>query len=294
MLLLDRDKPDFATDGAHWPHRSHSRFVSASGLSFHVQQMGEGPDIVLFHGTGASTHSFRAMMPMLAADHRVTAFDLPGHAFSETPIFTRLTLPGVSEACSDLMTSLNLSPVALVGHSAGVPVALRMTLDGRFAPRAIVGFNSSIRPYAGAAAPIFSALARVLFVNPLTPRVFAASATPRRVQKLLADTGSRIDAEGVQLYRTLFRRAGHVAGALGLMAGWELKPLNDDLPRLAVPLTLVAATMDKTIPPANAATTARQVKGAEVVRMPGLGHLSHEEDPEGAVRIVRQALAASS
>ena len=291
MMLLDRDKPDFETDGAHWPHRAHSRFVSASGLTFHVQQLGEGPDLVLIHGTGASTHSFRAMMSLLATDYRVTAFDLPGHGFTETPVFTRLTLPEMSRSSADLLSSLGIEPVALVGHSAGVPVALRMTLDGRVAPQAIVGFNASIRPYAGAAAPLFSAMARVLFVNPMTPRVFAATATPRRVEHLLANTGSRIDAEGVGLYQTLFRRAGHVAGALGLMAGWELKPLNVDLPGLTVPLTLVAGTRDRTVPPANAASSAGEVQHGNVVRMMGLGHLAHEEDPVAAAAIVREALA---
>lgn len=289
--MLDSNKPDFDTDGAAWPHREASRFVEAGNLTFHVQTVGEGPDLVLLHGTGASTHSFRDMIPLLAQDYRVTAFDLPGHGFTQTPLFTRMTLPGVAEACGALVAALELKPVALVGHSAGVPIGLRMTLDGTVSPSAIVGFNASIRPFAGAAGPIFSVLAKALFVNPLTPRVFAASASARRVKTLIENTGSHLSDEGLSYYRTLFRKAGHVSGALSMMAGWDLKPLNRDMATLGVPLTLVAASGDKTIPPEQQALSARKVPDGRVVRMAGLGHLAHEEAPEAAVKIVREAVA---
>lgn len=288
--MYDRDKPDFKTDGRHWPHREASRFVEAGGITFHVQTLGSGPHLVLLHGTGASTHSFRAMLPLLASEHTVTAFDLPGHGFTGTPHFTQLTLPSVAGQCADLLDTLGIAPVAMVGHSAGVAVALRMVLDGRTKPAAVIGFNASLRPFGGAAQPVFSTLAKVLFVNPLTPRLAAATASKRRVRKLLSDTGSRLDEEMVGLYRTLFRRAGHVSGALGLMASWNLAPLQKDLPALEPHLTLVAASRDKMVPPGDAAANIAKVRDGKVVRMAGLGHLAHEEDPAGAVEIVRQAL----
>ena len=36
-----------------------SRFVEAAGLRWHVQILGNGPTLLLVHGTGASTHSWR-------------------------------------------------------------------------------------------------------------------------------------------------------------------------------------------------------------------------------------------
>lgn len=290
-MRFDRDKPDFATDGRDWPHRDASRFVDAAGIRFHVQQMGAGPDILLLHGTGASTHSFRDLLPLLAADHRVTALDLPGHAFSETPIFLRMTLPGVAASCGALVQRLGIAPVAIVGHSAGAAVALRMVLDGIVHPSVVVGLNASLKPFAGAAGPIFSTLARVLFVNPLAPRIFAASATEGRVRKLLTDTGSTLSDQGVAYYSTLFRRSGHVGGALALMAGWDLNALQRDLPKLDAELVLVAAALDRTIPPADAALSVQRVARGRVVRQANLGHLSHEEDPAGTAAIIREAVA---
>jgi magnesium chelatase accessory protein len=289
-MLAEREKPHFDTDGRGWPHRAASRFVEADDIVFHVQDMGDGPPVVLIHGTGASTHSWRGVMPLLARSHRVVAFDLPGHAFTSTPLVMRMGLPQVAAACGRLLGNLGVDPVALVGHSAGAAVALRMVLDGWTMPRAVVGFNASLRPFAGATGPLFSALARLLFVNPMTPRIFAATASEKRVEKLLKDTGSHLDQEGLRLYRTLFRSAGHVSGTLAMMAAWDLRPLQRDLPKLDVDLTLVAAARDRTINPAEASRNVHRVRHGRVVRMKNLGHLAHEEDPEKAATIIGEAI----
>ena len=76
--------PRWAVDGRDWPNRAQSRFVTAGRLRWHVQVFGaeEAPMLLLLHGTGAATHSWRAVAPLLAADFRVVAIDLPGHGFT--------------------------------------------------------------------------------------------------------------------------------------------------------------------------------------------------------------------
>ena len=61
--------------------------LRVNGLTFHVQQAGEGPDVVLIHGvTGDLSIWFLCKaMTELAASHRVTAFDLRGHGYSDVP-----------------------------------------------------------------------------------------------------------------------------------------------------------------------------------------------------------------
>ncbi len=46
------DRPAFARAGRDWPNREASRFVTAGGLTWHVQEAGEGPVLLLVHGTG--------------------------------------------------------------------------------------------------------------------------------------------------------------------------------------------------------------------------------------------------
>ena len=53
--------------------------VSAGGLNWNVVEAGQGPVVLLVHGTAASVHSWRDVIPLLATTHRVIAMDLPGH-----------------------------------------------------------------------------------------------------------------------------------------------------------------------------------------------------------------------
>lgn len=290
------DRPDWAVEGRDWPHREASRFVEAGGMDWHVQQMGQGPTILLLHGAGAATHSWRDLMPILAERAHVVAIDLPGHGFSGDPGSGGLTLPGMSRRVGGLVEAMGWRPALVVGHSAGAAVALRLALDGRIGDAGIVAINGALAPFAGAVAPLFQGLAMGLFLNPFAIRVFAhAARSTARVERMIAGTGSRIDARGLDLYGALFRKPGHVGGTLGMMANWDLMPLRRDLGRLAVPLTLIVGETDRAVPPSVSEAVGGEVAGARIVRMPGLGHLAHEEDAArvGAAVLVALPVAAA-
>lgn len=290
------DRPDWAVEGRDWPHREASRFVEAGGMDWHVQEMGQGPTILLLHGAGAATHSWRDLMPILAERAHVVAIDLPGHGFSGDPGSGGLTLPGMSRRVGGLVEAMGWRPALVVGHSAGAAVALRLALDGRIGDAGIVAINGALAPFAGAVAPLFQGLAMGLFLNPFAIRVFAhAARRTARVERMIAGTGSRIDARGLDLYGALFRKPGHVGGTLGMMANWDVMPLRRDLERLAVPLTLIVGETDRAVPPSVSEAVGGEVAGARIVRMPGLGHLAHEEDAArvGAAVLVALPVAAA-
>ena len=90
------DRRGWQREGRDWPNREASRFVRAAGLMWHVQIMGAGPVLLLAHGTGAATHSWRALAPLLAQHFTIVAPDLPGHGFTEAPGTARLSLPGMA------------------------------------------------------------------------------------------------------------------------------------------------------------------------------------------------------
>ena len=256
---------------------------------WHVQVMGSGPVLLLAHGTGAATHSWRALAPLLARHFTVIAPDLPGHGFTESPATARLSLPGMAKSLHALMQALNMRPVLAAGHSAGAAVLARMTLDGQIAPRGLVSLNGAFVPLEGVPGQIFSPLARLLVGLPLLPQIFAWRAkSDGAVQQILEGTGSRIEARGVALYGRVIRNPAHAAAALGMMARWDLAPLLRDLPRLEVPLLLIVGANDRAVPPAQAERVRAAVPGASVVAMPGLGHLSHEERPEDTAALILQ------
>jgi magnesium chelatase accessory protein len=288
------DALSWERDGVDWPNRGASGFVVSSGLRWHVQKMGEGPVLLLLHGTGSATHTWRDLAPLLAGRFTVVAPDLPGHGFSAALDAKRLSLSGMAAAVGDLLQTLELTPSLVVGHSAGAAVLARMTLDGHIEPARIVCLNGALLPLRGLAAPFYAPLAKLLAVNPLVPRLFArGAARPSAVDRLIRNTGSSLDATGRDLYGRLLRSPTHLAGALGMMANWDLATLERDLPRLGSPLFLVACGDDGAIPAADAFRVRDAVPGAEVTYMRKLGHLGHEEQPQVfADLVVRAAVVA--
>ncbi len=286
-------KPDWITTGRDWPNREASRFVEAADLSWHVQVAGAGPVLLLLHGTGAATHSWRDMLWPLTDHFTVVAPDLPGHGFTDLPPSRRMSLPGMAAATRDLLDTLDLAPAFCVGHSAGAAIGIRMALDGMMKPAAIVGINAALVPFAGAAGQIFPSMARMLVANPFVPALAAWAASDRkRVKRLIEGTGSRIDAQGLDNYAALFATRRHADAALRMMANWDLATLFRDLPKLSVPLHLIIGSHDRAVPPSDAAKIAGVLPAVRVETFTG-GHLVHEETPqpvvEALVSIARNA-----
>lgn len=289
-MSASSDRPLWERHGADWPNREASRFVEASGLRWHLQEMGpaNAPIALLLHGTGAATHSWSGLAPLLAQHFRVIAPDLPGHGFSDPLPAGRLSLPGMAAAVHDLLAELSAEPALVVGHSAGAAILVRLCLDG-LRPRLLVALNGALTPFPGVASVLFPSLARLLFLNPVTPRIFAWSADRPAVERLIRGTGSRLDARSLELYRRLFRHPGHVAGALGMMANWDLAGLDRNICTLSVPTLLVVGGDDKAISPETAFALKDRLSDARVILLRNLGHLAHEEAPDRVADTIIQA-----
>ncbi len=284
-MSLHPTPPSWPVDGRDWPNREHSRVIRSGGLSWHVQEMGEGPKLLLLHGTGAATHSFRDLLPALARTFHVLALDLPGHGFTSMPPSSGLRLDGMARLVGGVLTRAQFRPDLVVGHSAGAAILVSMTLSGLIQPKAIVALNGALRPIQGAS--LFSPMAKLLFVNPFAPKLFAWRAkSDGATRQLLESTGSTIDPRGVALYERLFRRSGHVAGTLGMMANWDLAPLGPAMAGLKTPLILVTAPNDRAIPPSDAAAIKAEVTVADIRALDSGGHLVHEEQPERIATLI--------
>jgi magnesium chelatase accessory protein len=294
---------DWQREGPSWPHHERSRFVTAAGQRWHVQQWPapapRAPTLLLLHGTGASTHSWRALAPLLAQQAGVITVDLPGHGFSgparRGAHGDGATLPGMARGVRALLAALGAMPDWLLGHSAGAAIAARMALDGPAGLQGIVSLNGALLPLHGLAGQLFSPMARLLALNPLVPRFFAWRAgDPVALRRLVASTGSTLDAEGEALYRRLVSDPDHVTGALAMMARWDLDALQAALPRLAVPLHQIVGERDRTVPPADT-TRVQQLLPPQALghlnMLAGLGHLAHEEQPRAVVELLLGLLA---
>ena len=277
-------------DGRDWPNRETSRFVRASGLRWHVQEAGDGQRILLLHGTGAATHSWRGLLGLLARHNHVLAPDLPGHGFTEMPLAERMSLPAMASLLGGLLARIGFAPDLVVGHSAGAAIAARMILDRAIRPRALFSLNGALMPLAGRSSLLFPLAARMLARTRAVPWIFSLHAANRDlVERLLGNTGSRLQPSDLLLYRRLLLNPGHVSAALQMMAHWDLKSLADDLPRLDLPVVLVVGSADGMIPPGDAERLRAILPRSQVVTLDRLGHLAHEERPEAIAALIAGA-----
>ena len=277
---------DWSAHAADWPLAAHSRFVNAGGLRWHVQVMGQGPVMLLLHGTGSGSFSWRDLMPALAAHFTVVAPDLPGHAFTSRGPDGALSLAGMSEGLRALMLQMALTPDVIVGHSAGGAIAAHMALHhSRMAHSTLIGLNPAWLPLPGLASWLFGPAAKLAAINPLSAWATAKmAAKPGAVAQWLTRTGSTLDAQGIALYTRVLSDSGHVHGVLSMMAAWRLKPLAARLQQLRNPVFMAIGEQDQTVPPALADEACRLLPQARQWRQAGLGHLAHEEDPVGTAR----------
>ena len=279
---------DWNVEGRSFPHREASTFVAASGLTWHVQKMGSGPAIVLLHGTGASAHSWRDIMPLLADDFTIIAPDLPGNGFTRGRIPGGVSLPNVANAVRQLLETLEVRPSLVVGHSSGAAIAMQLSLDGLQVP--IVGFSPALMPFPGLAAQLFPALAKLLFINPFAPRIFSRMVRGRGETKkfLYRATNSQIDAAAMRCYEILLGNSRHCEGALAMMASWDLTGFSQRLPRFPTPVMLVHGSRDNAVPLSSVEKACALLPDCELHILEGLGHLAHEERPDEAAQHIRQ------
>ena len=264
-----------------WPRAETSRFVRVGNIDFHVQVSGAGDDVLLLHGAGASAHSFSGVAARLSERCRVITPDLPGQGFTTLLPVEAVGLAPFADYLRELMSALQATPRWIIGHSAGAALGAQYALDTDTLPKGMLCINAAFNPFGSIAAPIFSKTAKWFARSQWLPKALASPALRwRATSSMLADTGSKVDPLMTRCYDTLLGDPEHIAGTLRMMAGWDLPPLLRRMSLLQMPVWLTAAEGDRTIPPERSTSVAQNLPLARTIRIPDLGHLAHEEDPE--------------
>ncbi len=275
-----------------WPFRSASRHIACRPHLWHVQDLGAGPLLLLIHGAGGASHSFRHLIPLLTASHRVIAVDLPGQGFSVLGAKSRCGLNHMADDLKALCEQEGWQPQVIIGHSAGAALALRLA---EIMPlRAVVGLNAALGNFEGAAGLFYPIMARLLAMTPLIAQLFSKIAgTPAQTHQLLLATGSRIEPAGEAQYLRLLRMPSHVAATLAMMAQWQLDGLLTALPRQKLPVLLISSAGDRAVPASVSQAAAKALPNARWVNLPRFGHLLHEEAAEKVAPLIFDFLALS-
>lgn len=260
-----------------WPLSEYSRQILHRPHRWHVQEAGKGPLILLIHGAGGATQSFRHLFPILMQTHHVVAIDLPGQGFSQMGARQRCSLDFMAEDILSLCRAEGWNPAIIVGHSAGGAIALRLWELG-LRPAQIVLINAALSNFKGVAGFLFPIMAKALAATPFSASIVTATSSRSTVQNLIKGTGSTLDDAGVDLYHRLITDRGHIDGTLAMMAQWSLDGLLARLPDIRVPVHLITGLNDKAVPPSVSKGAARRLPSARLTELASLGHLAHEEN----------------
>jgi pimeloyl-ACP methyl ester carboxylesterase len=260
-------------------------FVSVNGLDVHVVQRGRGePAVLLLHGFGASTFSWREVIDTLGRKRGAVAFDRPAFGFTERPMpeswsgENPYTPAAAAELTIGLMDALRIDRAVLVGHSAGAAVAILAAADH---PGRVAGLVLEA-PALGApsAVPVPGWLLRSPQLRRIGPRLVRGIAgrgdavirqawhDPWRVGPAVIE-GYRKPLKARDWDRALWE---YTAAGQGTDAAERLKGLD-------LPVLVVTGDDDRIVPPAASRAVAALRPGIELVELKDTGHIPHEERP---------------
>lgn len=233
------------------------------------------PAIVLLHGLLFDGGMWRAQIEPMSAIGRVLVFDGPGHGKSEPP--PRFMLEEHADAVFDAFGDLGVATAVIVGLSWGGMVGMRVAIQHpeKVAGLALIDTSAEgltlaekVRYRAFIALHRRVGLPYGMFTKEVAPLLFGDRALRERHDLLEAS------------YRRAmgFDRRGVARAAIATVV--HRKNVLDKVAAVRVPTLVMVGEQDRSTPPDKAENMARTIPGAELVRLPGLGHMSVLEDPD--------------
>lgn len=111
---------------------THHRFADTAGRRIFYREAGPqwAPAVVLLHGTPASSHMYRNLIPALADRYHVIAPDYPGFGHSDIPGVDEFsyTFDTLADYVDALLDHLGLQRYAMYVQDYGAPIGWRLAL----------------------------------------------------------------------------------------------------------------------------------------------------------------------
>ena len=277
-----RSREDRDWSAAQGPGRT----VEVDGVTLHYIEKalpigGHVPAIVMVHGFGGHTYSYRYQLEDLGQDYRCIAIDLKGFGYSERPETGDYSLSEQARLVLGAMDRLGIERATLIGHSMGGEVVMRMAemaperVDKLILAATVPGKKVRLAPRIGAMRPLMVPLAR-----------FTAWSSWRR---LFYDP-SKLDIEAI---RAAYTRPARIHGSLNTVwQMWDDVRHNDepiDHSRITMPVLILWAERERILPLPGSSLRwlQKRLPNATTVHIPRTGHMLLEEQPAAATDAIR-------
>lgn len=273
------------------------QFVTVDGARLHVMQVGQGPDLVLIHGASGNMRDFTMdLVPRLSERYRVTVVDRPGLGHSDRLDRDGATIFEQANVLVRAVRQLGVTRPLVLGHSYGGAVALAWATRHPEATAGLILLSAASNPWDTSlstyyrvlshplgqwfAVPILTAWVPDYVVTDTIASVFAPQATPEGY-------GDYIGA-GLTLQRRALRE--NALQRAGLLE--DVRAMVPDYGAIDTPVEILHGDADTTVwLTIHSQPLSRQIEGANLVSMGGVGHSPHHAEPQTVIAAIDRASA---
>jgi pimeloyl-ACP methyl ester carboxylesterase len=257
------------------------QFITVLGVRLRVRISGpaDAPVVILLHGFGGSLETWEPWAVVLSKQYRVVRFDLPGFGLTGPDPSGDYTDARTVRVLAALMDALGVQKASLIGNSLGGKIAWNFAAEypGRVEKLVLISPDGFASPgFEYGVKPKLPAVMRLLpYTLPrfmLRMNLAVAYADPKRLS----------DAT-LTRYQDMMLAPGDRQAMLERMVQVMLVPPGPELAKITAPTLILWGEQDGMIPFSNSADYVRDIPGARLVALPGLGHVPFEEDPAGSL-----------
>ncbi len=253
-------------------------------IKYRQRQQGQAQTLFFIHGFGAGSHYWRDLEEHFSKNFNTIALDLKGFGYSDKPLDGNYRLSDQAALVTSFLEAKDLRQVILVGHSLGGAVALLSALQqpaGR-----IIGLILVDPATYGQPLPDFMKLLRLPVLGLLLPALLPPDLQVKRMLSMVFAEKTKITPAMIQQYVEYLQMPG-AAAAMRETAKeiyWEdLDGVRAKTAALNLPVLIIWGDRDQVLPPDSGRRLQAEIKGAELVLIPGSGHNPHEENPAATV-----------
>ena len=268
-----------------------SQFAELAGQRTHYRDEGQGPCLLLIHGTASSLHTWDGWVEVLADRFRILRLDLPGYGLTGANPDHDYSVDHRLAVIDGLRRLAGEERCSLAGNSLGGMLAWRYALahPERVDRLVLVDAAGFEDPGGGGGGRVLD-LVHVPVVNRLLTRITPRSLVAKGLRQVYGDPG-RLDPSVIDRHHRLLLREGNrealVAAALARREVGE--PAIDPaeaLATLTAPTLVLWGELDTWIPPEHARRFHAALPDSELAIFEDAGHVPMEELPvETAERV---------
>lgn len=262
-----------------------SSYVKVDNLTFHYQDEGQGPTLVLLHGVASSLHTWDGWVKQLKPYYRIIRIDLPGHGLTG-PDSSRKNydIDYMTDMLDKLLVRINVNKAHFAGNSLGGYIAWNYAVQHPEKVDKLILLDSAGYPQKMpfimkfGSWPVIGEMSRVFM-----PRFIIS----QNVKRAYGDK-KKVNKQLVRRYHDLTLRKGNRKALVSTFRQMKNQSgnehLGDAVKQVKAPTLVMWGETDKWVPLDVMQRFQEDLSNVVTVTYEGVGHMPMEEIPVQTAR----------